>query len=153
MSMKAVSMWLALGVLALLQCACASSAGALRPPQVQLTGLAVLQPSQRFRVSLLLTNATAEAVPVDSLRFSIRLGGEGLLDGRTAGPVTVPPNAVETLRVDVDGDMVSSVSRLIAMQGPQSALPYEIAGDLTLDRKAYSFNSAGQVPFSATADR
>ena len=153
MSMKAASMWIALCGLALLQSACASSSGALRPPQVQLTGLSVLQPSQRFRVSLLLTNANAASVPIDTLRFSIRLRGEGLLNGETPGPMTVPANATETLRVDVDGDMVSSVSRLISMQGPQSALPYEIAGDLTLDRKAYSFNSAGQVPFSTTADR
>lgn len=153
MSNKVASSWLALCVLAALQCACSSTA--LLPPQVQLVGLSVLQPSQRFRVSLLLRNPNTEAVPIEELRFSVRLGGEGLLDGTTTAPLTLPAQGQETLRLDVDGTLVSSVSRLIAIaQGPQSALPYEIVGDVTLNRKkTFSFNSGGQVPFSTTADR
>jgi len=157
MSKKAASTWMAFCALMLLQSACSSTSGSLQPPQVALIGLSVLQPSQRFRVSLLLSNPNAEAVPVEELRFSVRLGGEGLLNGNLPAPLTVPARGQETLRVDVDGDLVSSLSRLLAlMQGGESALPYELVGDLAMNRRlqnAIQFNSSGQVPLSMTADR
>jgi LEA14-like dessication related protein len=156
MSKKAALTWMACYALLALQ-ACSGTSGSLRPPQVELIGLSVLQPSQRFRVSVLLSNPNAEAFPIEELRFSVRLGGEGLLNGNSTAPLTVPARGQETLRVDVDGDLVSSLSRLLAlMQGGESALQYEIVGDVIMNRRlgnSFPFNSSGQVPLSMTADR
>jgi LEA14-like dessication related protein len=160
MSLKNFRTFLALVMLGALCAACSATPRSLQPPRVEMVGLAVLSPgaaSPRFRVSLLVTNPNTEALPVEALRFSVRLGGEGVLNGNWAEPVTVAAQGQETLRVDVDGDLVSSLSRLLAIvQGPQSALPYELFGSLTLDRRPpnmFPFNASGQVPLSATANR
>jgi LEA14-like dessication related protein len=146
-------------MLAALQLACSSTAQTIQPPRIELVGLAVLAPegAQRFRVSLLLSNPNAEAVPIEEVRFSVRVAGEGLLMGESTSPLTLAPRAQETMRVDVDGALMSSVSRLVALtQGPQSTLSYEIAGDVTLAKRrpnSFPFNSTGQVPFVMSAAR
>jgi LEA14-like dessication related protein len=149
--------WALLCALIVLQVACSGTSRSIQPPRVELIGLSVLQPSQRFRVSLLVSNPNAEPVPIEELRFSVRLAGEGRLNGNSSAPLTVAAFGQETLRVDVDADMVSSVSRLISLvQGPQSTLQFEIVGDLTTDRRgrnSFTFTASGQVPLSATADR
>ena len=140
--------------------ACSATPRTLQAPRVEVIGVAVLSPgaaTSRFRVSLLVTNPNAEALPVEALRFSVRLAGEGVLNGDSRAPLTVAAQGQETVRVEVDGDLVSSLSRLLALvQGPQSTLPYEVFGSLTLDRRPpnmFPFNASGQVPLSATASR
>ena len=157
MTQQAGFKWTAMCALIALQLACSATSRSIQPPRVELVGLSVLQPSQRFRVSLLLTNPNAEPVPIEELRFSVRLAGEGRLTGNSSGPLIVPAQGEETLRVEVEGDMISSVSRLISLvQGPRGTLQYEIVGDMTTDRRSrnsFPFDSSGQVPLSTTADR
>lgn len=152
--------FIALGLSAWLCAACSATPRSLQPPRVEVIGLSVLSPDatpSRFRVSLLVTNPNAEALPIEALRFSVRLGGEGVLNGTSPAAITVPPQGRETVRVEVDGGLVSSLSRLLALvQGRESALPYELFGSLTLDRRPpnmFPFNASGQVPLSATAAR
>jgi hypothetical protein len=136
-----------------------SSTSTLAPPRVELTGITALSPaasSQRFRVSLLLTNPNSEPLPIDKLQFSVRLAGEGRLEGDW-GALTLAPQNTETLSVEVPGDLVSSLSRLMSLlQGPESGLPYELVGTVTLARARQNyvpFNSAGQVPLATSAAR
>jgi LEA14-like dessication related protein len=151
---------LTLAALVALGIACSATPRSVLAPRVEVVGLAILSPgaaTSRFRVSLLVTNSNPEPLPVEAVRFSVRLGGEGLLNGNSAEPLLVPAQGNATLRVEVDGDLVSSLSRLLAtLQGPQSTLPYELFGSLTLDRRPpnmFPFNASGQVPLSATANR
>lgn len=159
MSAKKFLKVLLLPAVAAIGIACAPTPRSLQAPRVEVTGLSVLSPggtTSRFRVSLLVTNPNTEALPIAALRFSVRLGGEGVLNGDSAAPLVVPAQGQETLRVEVDGDLVSSLSRLLALQGPQGTMPYEMFGNLTLDRRQpnmFPFNATGQVPLSATVSR
>lgn len=144
-----------LSAIVVLPLACAGSQGTLTAPRVQVTGLSLLEAggeTQRFSVSLLVENPNAVALPVEKLQFSLRLAGEGLLNGESMAPVAVPANGSETIRLEVESALVSSLSRLLALvQGPDNALPYEINGQLTLAqrfRNTFPFRFRGQVPLS-----
>jgi LEA14-like dessication related protein len=144
----------------LAQLGCAGTSASLAAPRVEVVGLAALGVTpdrQRFRVSLLLDNPNPEPLVIRELRFTLRLAGEGILDGRSAAPITVPALSREPFTLDVDSDLVSSLSRLQGLtQGPNNALPYEIFGNVTTDRRfqpPLPFALSGEVPLSTTAGR
>lgn len=149
--------FVALAMVAAICLGCSTTPRSLQPPQVEVVGLSVLSPgaaAPRFRVSLRITNPNWQALPVETLRFSVRLGGEGVLDGNAAA-ITVPAQGEQTVRVDVDGGLVSSLSRLLAL-ATDNAVPYDLFGNLSLERRppnTFPFNASGQVPLSATASR
>lgn len=159
MSARRLGRCTALGLSAWLLAACAASP-AIQAPRVELVGITV-QPaaagSSRFRANLLVTNPNAEPLPISQLRFSVRLAGEGLLIGALPAPVVVPASDRQTLTLDVDSELVSSLSRLLGFaQGPQATLAYEIVGNLILDRRmreAFAINGSGQVPLTAPLAR
>lgn len=135
--------------------ACSSLARSIVAPEVRLQSLALLEASadrQRFAVRLRIDNPNPLPIPVVGLEFNVRLGGDGLLRGRSAAPFTVPAGGSEIVIVEVDADFVSSVSRLLALvQGPTSALAYEATGVLSLNRPFRSplaFSARGEVPLS-----
>ena len=149
------AVWVSLGALAL--AACSSVPRSVAPPEVELVGLSLLEATpdgQRFRVSLLLDNPNDIELPVQSIRFNARLGGEGILSGESLAPLDLPARGRETLRLEVQTDLVSSVSRLLALvQGPGDAVPYEINGRLTLSgrtARSLPFSQSGSVPLSAS---
>lgn len=133
--------------------ACSSLPRQLAPPRVQLVELRLLQAGfdgQRFAVRLLLDNPNPVAIPVRNLEFDVRLAGEGLLDGRSLAPFTMPAGGSSTVDLEIFSNLVSSATRLQALgQGPENALDYEIQGELTLDarlRDPLGFYYRGQVP-------
>jgi LEA14-like dessication related protein len=149
---KAALVWMAVAL-----AGCASAPRTLEPPEVQIVGLALMRASadeQRFRVSLRLDNPNPEAIPVQALEFRVRLAGAGLLDGRSAAPFTLPALGSQTLRLEVSTELLSSVSRLLAVvQGPEDALSYELDGELQTARRfrpALPFHFRGRVPLTAT---
>lgn len=138
--------------------ACTSLARTLEAPTVRLQSLALLPPAedgQRVAVRLRVDNPNALAMPVTGIEFRVRLGGDGLLSGRSQDPIVVPAQGSETVVVEVGTELVSSVSRLVALvQGPASALGYELTGELALDRPFRSlepFSARGEVPLSMSA--
>lgn len=151
---------LAISLSGLLMANCAA-APKLAAPTIQVTGLSLLDATagrQRFSVGLLIDNQNVEPLPIKELEFTLRLAnGEGLLDGTLAAPIVVPALDRQTLRIEVATELVSSASRLLSfVQGPANALPYEIYGRLTVDRRfarPMSFAAHGQVPFSMTAEQ
>ena len=149
--------WLVVGVLAGLAAACAGAVKDIQAPRVELIGVTVLQgggTSQRFRANLLVRNPNVEPLPIAELRFSVRLAGEGLLTGELPAAIVLAAQEEQTLRIDVDSELVSSLSRLFAVQGQQSTLPYEIVGNVILDRRlrdAFPITGSGQVPLSMSA--
>jgi hypothetical protein len=143
----------------LLGVACSPTPRSLGIPRVEVTQLSALQPGasgQRFRVDLLVDNQNPEPLPIEEVRFTLRITGQGVLTGRYATPVTVEALDRRTLRIDVDGDMLSSVSQLRASAGPGNALGYEIFGNITLDRafqNTLPFTANGAVPLGAASER
>jgi LEA14-like dessication related protein len=137
--------------------ACSSVPRSVAAPEVQLVSLSLLESTadgQRFRVSLLLDNPNDVALPIRSVRFNARLGGEGILSGESLAPLELPARGRETLRLEVQTDLVSSVSRLLAVvQGPDDGLAYELNGRLMLagrPERALPFSTCGTVPLTAT---
>lgn len=137
--------------------ACASLPNNLRPPEVSLTGLSLIDANaseQRFRVILRVTNSNGLDIPVKSLRFSARLAGQGILMGESEEPVLLRAGRTQKVTVDVTTDLVSSVSSLLAVAvGPNDALPYELNGELSVGERmprTLPFSYRGQVPLTAT---
>lgn len=147
--------WIAAAAICLgLAQACSSLPRQLASPQVELVELRLVQAGfdgQRFVVRLLISNPNPLPLPVQFAEFDVRLAGEGLLDGYTRAPFTLPAGGAQTVDVEVFSNLISSATRLLALaQGPANALEYEVQGELTLDarlRDPLSFYHRGQVPF------
>jgi LEA14-like dessication related protein len=132
----------------------------IQPPTVDVVGLTVLPAAgskQRFRVALTIDNQNTEPVAFAGLKFTLRLAGEGVLDGRSNAAFTVPALDRATVAIDVESEIVSSLSRLMSYtQGPSNALPYEIFGMLYLNRRinnALPFSRSGEAPLATAAPR
>jgi late embryogenesis abundant protein len=149
---------LALGLVALL--GCASAGGGVAPPRITLQSLEP-QPSsagpQRFRARLLIDNPNTEPILVYNFDFQLRLADQGILDGAHVTPLTVQALDRQTVTLELQSEIISSVSRLLSfVQGPENALPYEMFGRVTLDRARsppLTFNSSGQVPLVMSGER
>lgn len=148
--------WL-LALVATTTAGCASVGRVLEPPAVELRELALLGASaerQDFRVGLLVRNPNPLPLPVRELTFTARLAGEGLLEGRSVTAVTIPAGGEQLVRVEASTDLLSSVSRLLGVvRGPRDAIPYELSGEVQLDRRlerTLRFRASGDVPLTAT---
>ncbi len=130
---------------------CAAVQGALAPPEVRLAQLTLLDASaarQRFELLLEVENPNPIPFPIEALGLSVRLGGAGVLDGQTTEPFVLPPRGSESVRVEVTSDIVSSVSRLLALaQGAERTLAYELNGRVTPSRRL-----SGPIPFGTRGD-
>lgn len=135
--------------------ACAPTPRSIAIPRIELKQLAALQSSssQRFRVDLLVDNQNPEPLPIREIRFTLRIAGQGVLTARHTAAVTVDALDQRTLQIEVDGDMLSSMSQLRAAAGPSNSLGYEIFGNITLDRafqNTLPFTANGAVPLAAS---
>jgi LEA14-like dessication related protein len=125
------------------------------PAEVELVNLTVLESTadkQKFALTFLISNPNAEPIPVQEIRYSVRLAGQGYLNGRSPANTTLAGSGRQTLRVDLETDGVVSPARLSSFaQGPDNALPYELSGDLVIGGqppRALPFAASGDVPFS-----
>jgi LEA14-like dessication related protein len=131
----------------------------LLPPQITVQNIVALAAStpQRFRITLLIDNVNTEPLAIRTLDFKLRLANEGIIDGRTSVPLTVEGLHQEPLTLELSSDIVSSLSRLMAfVQGPEGALPYEIYGRVTLNRrmqKELPFATMGAAPLTMSSGR
>ena len=126
-------------------------------PRVELVGLAALPSSaemRRFRVTLAVDNTNTEPLVVNELRFMLRIASEGRLDGTSTAPFTLEPLDRSTHSFTVETDILSSISRLVAVQGPGGGIPYELFGQMVLDRSfknSLPFTARGEVVLSMSA--
>lgn len=144
-------------VLAALPYGCASTPAAVAPPDVELSSLSLVEAegdSQRFRLTLRLHNASDVAIPIESLRFTARLAGQGLLMGQSLEPIELPARGTRSVEVDVTTELVSSVSSLLSMvRGPNDAIGYELNGAVMVSgriERRLAFSRSGEVPLTAT---
>jgi hypothetical protein len=149
----------AVGALTLTLLGCAAAPAAVTAPQIRVVNLRPLGATargQRFQVDLYIDNNDPEPIAIKEIRFTLRLAGEGLLSGKSQ-PVTVPALSQQIVQVQLESDTISSLSRLQGVvQGPANALPYEIFGNVILDRRFQNqlpFTATGEVPFSMPSER
>lgn len=137
---------------------CVATPRSLVAPDVQLVGLSLLgvsADSQRFRVDLAVTNPNEVTIPIERLSFSVRLAGSGVMSGRSLSPFELASGESTTLQLEVTTNLVSSVSRLLALlQGPADSIQYDLDGLVTLSRglnPTFPFSRRGEVPLSLPA--
>jgi LEA14-like dessication related protein len=125
------------------------------PPEVELVNLTLVDSAaekQRFALTFLITNPNAEPIPVAEIHYSVRLAGQGYLNGRSPTAVTLLGASSQTVRIDLETDGVVSPSRLLSfVQGPDDALPYELSGDLVIGGqppRTLPFAFTGAAPFA-----
>jgi len=147
-------------VLGLVAIGCASAQRGLSAPRITVQSLEPLSSSggqTRFRVSLLVDNQNTEPLRIRGIEFKLRLADQGIIDGSAAAPMTIEALDRRTVTLDLGSEILSSLSRLMAfVQGPENALPYEIYGEVYLERRSrqpLQFNTRGQVPLVMTGER
>ena len=125
------------------------------PPSVELVNLTLLEATaeeQHYALTFLIENPNAEPIPVQEIRYSVRLAGQGYLNGRSATSVILAGAGRQTVRVDLKTDGVVSASRLASfVQGPDDSLPYELTGDLVIGGqppRTLPFAMSGAAPFA-----
>lgn len=135
--------------------ACAGMPRSVDAPEVELVNVTLLG-DQRFALTFLVSNADADPIPVEEIRYSVRLAGQGYLNGSQAGPLVIEASSRQTVRTELATDGVSSASRLLALvSGPDDALEYELSGDLVLGGRPprlVAFTYSGEVPLRVSAD-
>jgi LEA14-like dessication related protein len=147
-------------LIGLLAIGCASAQRGLSAPRITVQSLEPLPSSggqTRFRVSLLVDNQNTEPLRIRGIEFKLRLADQGIIDGSAAVPMTVEALDRQNVTLDLGSEILSSLSRLLALvQGPENALPYEIYGEVYLERRGrqpLQFNTRGQVPLVMTGER
>jgi LEA14-like dessication related protein len=113
----------------------AAIARSVMPPRVEvgtLTPMSVGSSSHSYRVSLLFDNENTEPLAIGEIKFTIRVLGQGVVTGRSAGVLTIEALDRTTLQVDVDGEAMPSFSQLRAAAAPGDKLDYELFGNVTL---------------------
>jgi LEA14-like dessication related protein len=127
-------------------------------PEVELVGLDVRGSGvdgQQFALTLLVSNPNSEPIPVAEIRYSVRLAGEGYLNGRSTTPIVLAAAGRQTVRIELASDSVSSGSRLLALaRGPANTLAYILTGDLVLTGRPprlLPFTYSGDVPLTIAA--
>lgn len=158
--MRIVTMLLVFVMAACIEQSGSAAKRTIVPPRVTVQTLLALPAtggSQTYRVSLLIDNMSTEPIKLRAIEFKLRIANQGILDGRSAMPLTVPALDRQTVSFDVSSEILSSVSRLLSfVQGPANALPYEIYGTLTPERKMREpifFSATGEVPLAMSSER
>jgi LEA14-like dessication related protein len=147
-------------LIGLLAIGCASAQRGLSAPRITVQSLEPLPSSggqTRFRVNILVDNQNTEPLRIRGIDFKLRLADQGIIDGSAAVPMTVEALDRQNVTLDLGSEILSSLSRLMALvQGPENALPYEIYGEVYLERRGrqpLQFNTRGQVPLVMTGER
>jgi LEA14-like dessication related protein len=140
--------------------ACAAAQRGVVAPRITVQSLESLPSSAgqtRFRVSLMVDNQNIEPMRIRGIEFKLRLADQGIIDGNAAVPLTIEALDRQTVTLELGSEIVSSLSRLMSfVQGPENALPYEIYGEVYLDRRSrqpLQFSARGEVPLTMTAER
>ncbi len=154
--MRIVTM-IVMAVLGVAAIGCASAQRGVTAPRIAVQNLEPL-PSvggqTRFRLTLLVDNQNTDPLRIRGIEFKLRLADQGIIDGSAATPMTVEALDQRTVTLELGSEILSSWSRLMSfVQGPENALPYQIYGEVYLDRRGREplrFVGSGQVPLVMT---
>jgi LEA14-like dessication related protein len=146
-----------LALLGIVAIGCASAQRGITAPRIAVQSIEPL-PSvggqTRFRMRLLVDNQNTDALRIRGIEFKLRLADQGIIDGSAATPMTIEALDQKTVTLELGSDILSSWSRLTSfVQGPENSLPYQIYGEVYLDRRGREplrFIANGQVPLMMT---
>lgn len=100
---------------------------------VQLVGLGFN--AQTFLLSFDISNPNSFALPVNHIRYGVKLDGQRFASGTTPGEIDVPANGTSQFTISVDLDLLSTAPSLLSIvrEGARRNVPYELEGELGVD--------------------
>jgi len=137
---------------------CAATDSLVQQPAVQLTSVEASEmsfTSQTFLLGFEVHNPNPFPLPVQGLRYHIRLNDQSFAGGETRGSVTVPADGQGSFVVSVDLDLMRSGMQVASLlrSGLHERLDYGLHGNLNLDlpgAPSVGFTSSGSVDVHST---
>ena len=148
-----------LTVVGLLATICGLSACASLPenlisaPDVKLRGIQVMGlgfKNQTFLLSFDIHNPNPFTLPVNHVRYDVRLDGMRFASGETPSEISVPASGDTEFAISVELDLLSTAPQLLSIvrEGARGEIPYELKGVLGVDipfTPAVSYRSGGAI--------
>jgi len=117
---------------------CASTNSLVSAPvvtlsSVEMTGLSLT--SQKFLLGFDVNNPNAFSLPVESVRYHLRLGEHRFASGETKGAFSVPAGGDGSFAISVDLDILQQTSQITSLlrTGVSETIEYELEGSLVID--------------------
>lgn len=106
-------------------------------PKVQLSDVQVVGlgfRSQTFLLSFDISNPNAFALPVDGVKYAVRLDGQRFASGETASDFSVPAGGSSQFAISVDLDLLQTAPQLLSIvrEGVRKDIGYDLEGQLTV---------------------
>lgn len=100
---------------------------------VQLVGLGFN--AQTFLLSFDISNPNAFPLPVNHIRYGVKLDGQRFASGATPSEFEVPANGATEFAISVDLDLLSTAPNVLSIvrEGARRDVPYELEGELGVD--------------------
>lgn len=123
---------------ALYLCGCASTQTLVSAPDVTLTSVEMTGlsfSSQKFRLGFDVSNPNPFPLPVQSVRYYLRLGEHRFASGETHGEFSIPANGDGTFVIGVDLNILQQTSQIASLlrTGMSETVEYKLEGSLVID--------------------
>ncbi len=146
---------LALIVLSVWTCGCASLAPRIEPPRatlssVQMTGLT--SEGVTVRIVLDLANGNAQEIRVDALDFSVMVAGVTVASAHSNEPVLLPASGTGQASISATSEFVKWSSAMRRLAG-KTSLDYEISGVASVNGRTLPFSRHGEMNTNALSGK
>ena len=133
-----------LTVLGLIATLCGLSACASLPenlvsaPDVRLRGVQLMGlgfGNQTFLLSFDIHNPNPFVLPVNHVRYDMRLDGKRFASGEMPCDIAVPASSGTEFAISVELDLLSTAPQMLSIvrEGTRAEIPYELKGELGVD--------------------
>jgi LEA14-like dessication related protein len=136
---------------------CATTEALVSAPQVSLSSVEMKSLSfsgQTFLLHFDVSNPNPFSLPIESVRYHLRLGEPRFASGESQGNFLVPAGSDATFAISVDLDILQQTSQLTSLlrTGTSSdEVDYELQGSLVVDipfAKPLAFSNSGVISVS-----
>lgn len=141
--------------------ACASiPENLISQPDVELRGVEVVGlgfSSQTFLLSFDISNPNPYSLPVNHVRYSVKLDGQRFASGQTPSDISIPASGTSQFAITVELDLLGTAPRLLSVirDGTRAEIPYELEGELGVDipfAPPVSYQANGVIQLSSGAN-
>lgn len=127
-------------------------------PSVKLAGISLLEAGlirQVYGVTLEVDNPNGFTLPIKSVNYAVKVGGQQFATGLTPNGFSIPANGSDQIQVEVSTNLLESLGHLGRMlSGSPQELDYELSGDIQIDLPLVGpipFNQAGTIPLTRSS--
>ena len=132
---------------------CAGMDAVISSPSVRLASVETTDVDfhrQTFLLGFDVSNPNPFPLPIQSVRYRIRLGEQRFASGETRGNFTIPSDGNGEFMISVELDLLRTTSQLSSLIGTgiRGNMDYELSGSFTVDipfAKPLAFSSNGRI--------